>query len=40
VFVAVLLMALLSLSLFAFISAAELALMRARFGYLAAGTER
>jgi NitT/TauT family transport system permease protein len=39
VFVAVLLMALLSLSLFAAISIAELALMRARFSYLAAGTE-
>lgn len=39
VFVAVLLMALLSLALFAIISVAELMLMRARFSYLAAGNE-
>jgi NitT/TauT family transport system permease protein len=40
VFVAVLLMALLSLSLFAAISIAELLLMRARFSYLATASDR
>jgi NitT/TauT family transport system permease protein len=40
VFVAVLLMALLSLGLFALISIVELLLMRARFGYLATASDR
>ena len=40
VFVAVLLMALLSLSLFAAISIVEWLLMRARFGYLTAESDR